>query len=465
MSLSAAELALVSAASNLAVSGSNALALAQTNTAQSGYASNAAYYGSNVAGYASNAAVFTPSACNVYLGGAYSNLGIGCNAPAYPLHVSGNASCAYLSAGNLGAFRNRIINGDLRVNQKGSATVINLGTSEGFVTDRWFGQGRGSALLQNGTSNVSVPGYPFTTAVSCYVVTASTSTTSTDFYTPFTQIIEGLNVADLMWGTSGALPVTVSFSLYSTVTAPLFLVLENGNANMSYVVQFTPASANAWARYSFTVPGPTSGTWATNSTAGIVVSICSYAGSSYQGTAGAWAAADHRATSAASTTFNGTTNNTLLLTGVQFEKGTIATPFEFRPQPVELQLCRRYYVRFAPSGSGARGYPLVVACATSGIGDVYYNHGGNYLRTTNSSLTVNINNVTNGYAIGSQSFSYIDGTTVTPYTTSGYSSFLNDEQPFLFRVSGTSLAAGGGCVTVIANNGGTGQYIEISAEM
>jgi hypothetical protein len=38
-----------------------------------------------------------------------------------------------------------------------------------------------------------------------------------------------------------------------------------------------------------------------------------------------------------------TNNNYVEFTGVQLEKGTIATPFEFRPYPIELQLCQRYY--------------------------------------------------------------------------------------------------------------------------
>jgi len=34
------------------------------------------------------------------------------------------------------------------------------------------------------------------------------------------------------------------------------------------------------------------------------------------------------------------------ITGVQLELGSVATPFEVRPYPVELQLCQRYYRKF-----------------------------------------------------------------------------------------------------------------------
>ena len=35
------------------------------------------------------------------------------------------------------------------------------------------------------------------------------------------------------------------------------------------------------------------------------------------------------------------------ITGIQFEKGSIATPFEFRPYQIELQLCQRYFETIA----------------------------------------------------------------------------------------------------------------------
>jgi hypothetical protein len=392
-----------------------------------------------------------------------NGVGVANSNPQYPLDVVGNVNLNgfSISAGNLGMFRNRIINGDMRVNQRPASTSVTFGTTLSYPTDRWACQGRGSATYTLSTSNVSVPGYPFSTAIAAAVSVASTSSTSTDFYIPVYHVLEGYNIADFLWGTSSALPVTISFSLYTNVAQPLFLSVRNGSYNMSYVVSFTP-TAGAWQQLKFTVPGPTSGTWATSNAMGLAVCISPFAGSTYQSpSSGTWLSGNYMTLSTNTTTFSSSTTSSLLLTGAQLEKGTLATPFEFRMYQVEMQLCRRYYVRFTPTSLYYK-YPLIASCANSSIADVYYNHGGNFMRATNSALVVNINNVTNGYQLGTTTFSYIDGSTVQAASTGP--NFYNDDQPYLFRVNGT-VGASGGCLNQINTNGTTSGYIEISAEI
>jgi hypothetical protein len=68
---------------------------------------------------------------------------------------------------------------------------------------------------------------------------------------------------------------------------------------------------------------------------------------------------------------------TFLITGVQLEKGSIATPFEFRPFGTELRLCQRYYCKTFPldtvpaAGVGQTGSIIVQGCATTTIGFAY----------------------------------------------------------------------------------------------
>jgi hypothetical protein len=62
------------------------------------------------------------------------------------------------------------------------------------------------------------------------------------------------------------------------------------------------------------------------------------------GTAGAWAGTNYISATGAVSVI-GTLNATWYITGVQFEVGSVATPFERRPFGTELALCQRYYYR------------------------------------------------------------------------------------------------------------------------
>ena len=69
--------------------------------------------------------------------------GVGINQP-YPtsalqvggtITATGDIICNNLSAGNLGMFKNRLINGDMRIDQRYYGTLVSNASS--YVTDRW----------------------------------------------------------------------------------------------------------------------------------------------------------------------------------------------------------------------------------------------------------------------------------------------------------------------------------------
>ena len=66
------------------------------------------------------------------------------------------------------------------------------------------------------------------------------------------------------------------------------------------------------------------------------------AGSTYNGTAGSWYSSGYYSVTGA-TSVVGTSGATFYITGVQIERGSTATAFDWRPFTTELQLCQRYY--------------------------------------------------------------------------------------------------------------------------
>jgi hypothetical protein len=129
--------------------------------------------------------------------------------------------------------------------------------------------------------------------------------------------------------------------------------LNNTNYTRSYPFSYTISSANTWEQKTVTISGDTTGTWtsATNGT-GCIVNFGLGMGSTYSGTAGSWAGADYESATGA-TSVVGTNGATFYMTGVQLEKGSQATAFEWRPYGTELALCQRYYQLAGAAASGS----------------------------------------------------------------------------------------------------------------
>jgi hypothetical protein len=167
-----------------------------------------------------------------------------------------------------------------------------------------------------------------------------------------TQRIEGLNVSDLAWGTASASTVTLSFQVRSSLTGTFGGSLQNSANNRSYPFTYSIPVANTWTTISITVAGDTTGTWLTTNGIGIQINFSIGAGTSASGTAGSWAGSAYYSATGA-TSVVGTSGATFYITGVQLEKGSVATSFDYRPYGTELSLCQRYLPAFTNTVSGA----------------------------------------------------------------------------------------------------------------
>lgn len=263
---------------------------------------------------------------------ARSNLGlaIGTDVQAYSPVLSSYAATGI-------GFRNRIINGDMRIDQRNNGASV----SSGFSVDRFglaFSAGSKFTAQQNAGAVTPPSGFTYylgATSSSSYSISAS------DYFNLY-QNIEGFNSADLGWGAAGAQAVTLSFWVRSSLTGTFGGSLRNGSANYSYPFTFAVSAANTWEQKTIVISGPTAGTWNTTNGSGIGLNFGLGVGSTYSGTAGAWAASNFLSATGA-TSVVGTNGATFYITGVQLEAGTVATPFERRDYGRELMMCQRYY--------------------------------------------------------------------------------------------------------------------------
>lgn len=248
------------------------------------------------------------------------------------------------------AFKNRIINGDMRIDQRNAGASVTLTASNVYNLDRWYARaatGSGTTAIQSTT----VPSNYKNSLLITVGTGASPGATDNNY---IAQRIEGLNMADFGWGTATASTITLSFWVRCSLTGTFGGAIQNSDLTRSYPFTYTISSANTWEQKSVTVAGDTSGTWLTTSGIGMTVAFDLGTGATYQGTAGAWASADYRAASGAVKTI-ATSGATFYITGVQLEAGTTATPFEQRLYGTELQLCQRYY-EVLLSASGGIGF-------------------------------------------------------------------------------------------------------------
>jgi len=248
--------------------------------------------------------------------------------------------------------KNRIINGDMRIDQRNAGASVSVGNgSVTFITDRWNVYEDTSGSMTSQQSSTAPAG--FINSLLLTVTSAGTATASQ--LCRLQQRVEGLNVSDLAWGSASAKTITISFWVRSSLTGTYCVNIRNSAVDRSYVATYTISAANTWEQKSVTIAGDTSGTWLTTNGVGMYVSWDLGSGSNANTTAGSWIAGNKENTSAQAN-WIGTASATFYITGVQLEQNTSATPFERRLYSQELANCQRYYYRTTPTSGSVFGF-------------------------------------------------------------------------------------------------------------
>ena len=233
--------------------------------------------------------------------------------------------------------KNRIINGDFRIDQRNAGASVTAAVGYTYSVDRFAGYAAVASKFTMQQSTTAPTGF-----VNSALMTSSAATTpaASDAY-GFLQRIEGYNISDLGWGTANAKTITISFWVRSSITGTYAVTITNSYARC-YPAEYTISVANTWEQKSVTIAGDTSGTWLTTNGIGAELWFDLGSGSTFYGTANSWNGSLKVRTSSSSN-WIGTNGATFYITGVQLEIGTSATPFERRLYNQELANCQRYY--------------------------------------------------------------------------------------------------------------------------
>jgi hypothetical protein len=239
--------------------------------------------------------------------------------------------------------KNRIINGNMVVDQRNAGAAVTISTSGVYALDRWKNRANGGGAFSVQQSSTAPAG--FNTAAVYTVTTVDSSIAAGDNYYVF-QDIEGYNVADLGFGTANAQTITMSFWVRSSVTGTYSVFLSNGTTyDRGYVATYTINAANTYEYKTVTIAGDTTGTWGKTNGGGLSAGFNLGAGTTYQTTAGAWGSAFVQATSG-TTQWISNAGATFYITGVQLERGSNATSFEFIDYGRQLAQCQRYFISY-----------------------------------------------------------------------------------------------------------------------
>jgi hypothetical protein len=285
------------------------------------------------------------------------------------------------AGGNYG-MRNRLINSDMRIDQRNAGASVTPAAGA-YTLDRWASGLTQASKFTVQRSTDAPAGFTnslLVTSLSAYSVTGN------DYFGVY-QVIEGYNVADLNYGTASAQTITFSFWVKSSLTGSFGGSIENGAQNRCYSFAYTVSSANTWEYKTVTAVGDTTGTWNTDNTGGMIAWFGLGASGTRVGTAGAWGTQSGSGLQPSGTvSVVGTSGATFYITGVQLEAGSVATPFERRPYGTELALCQRYGFDLlgAPGGNYAN---LGIGMARGGFNSQLFIRPPVTLRTGSPSLT------------------------------------------------------------------------------
>jgi hypothetical protein len=240
---------------------------------------------------------------------------------------------------------NMVVNGGMTVAQRGAGPFTNA--SGGYQTvDRFQLSGTmgGSFTLEQVSDAPSGSG--FDKSFKALAPTGFSSPTAAASAKIATSI-EAQNLQHLMYGSSNAVTVTVSFWVKATVTGTYIFELYGDDSNRTISTAYTISTSNTWEKKIITIDGDVSGTINNDNGSGLTAQWWIGAGSNFtsgtlQTAWGSYTAANRAVGQVNSVASN---NDAFYLTGVCLNVGDSAIDFPHESYGDTLAKCQRYYYK------------------------------------------------------------------------------------------------------------------------
>ena len=240
--------------------------------------------------------------------------------------------------------RNRLINGNMQVWQRGTSNT-SINNSPAYVSDRWYGFVAASVTEEQIIQSTDVPsGFQY----SAKWGRPSSTTNANSIW--FCQNIESVNMLDTVGQyvtlsfyakkganySGGNMTVRVATGTTADQSAATFSGgPATGYTGYAAVIDTTQALTTSWVRYTFT----SAGTVASNA-----LEMAVAFGFTPNGTA--------------------STDDNIYITGVQLEVGSVATPYERQIYSDQLAQCWRYCYKLYPDSSSTNPFFFESKCLT-----------------------------------------------------------------------------------------------------
>lgn len=250
--------------------------------------------------------------------------------------MTGDLQVPSINGGPLAGFRNRIINGRMEIGQRGSSFTFGPSTIGMSLDMVRVNQQTEGTIVVSRVADGPTPDLVYSLSVD---VTGADTSIDVNQYVTINTGVEGVNIHDLIDTT-----FTLSFYVKYTTTGKFYVSFRNKSLNASLAVPFVIDAPNVWQRKTITVEGglPSTYTWDKGADVGLNVTFALACGSNHHTASTDWVAANAIARSDISNIMASTTNE-IRITGLQLERGAVATPFCHRNYFDEFALCQRYY--------------------------------------------------------------------------------------------------------------------------